>query len=212
MVPKPRKDGSISPRCRRTLPNGLGNQIRGLIAASGNGFISTMSLWDPRLIAELAKTHQLIMFDNRGVGMSTDSAENKTTIPQMADDAAGLIQALGLKQPDVLGWSMGARITQQLVIRHPDVVGKVVIAAPNPGGSHSVPASKEFEDKLNDPNLPLEGKIGLAFPVDAGGVKLGEDWHAQFPDDAPRQELARPGHLDRHRIGEDQALNIGQPI
>ena len=92
-----------------------------------NGFVSTMSLWDPRLIAELAKTHQLIMFDNRGVGMSTDSAENKTTIPQMADDAAGLIQALGLKQPDVLGWSMGARITQQLVIRHPDVVGKVVI-------------------------------------------------------------------------------------
>lgn len=68
-----------------------------------NGFVSTMSLWDPRLIAELAKTHQLIMFDNRGVGMSTDSAENKTTIPQMADDAAGLIQALGLKQPDVLG-------------------------------------------------------------------------------------------------------------
>ena len=140
-----------------------------------NGFVSTMSLWDPRLIAELAKTHQLIMFDNRGVGMSTDSAENKTTIPQMADDAAGLIQALGLKQPDVLGWSMGARITQQLVIRHPDVVGKVVIAAPNPGGSHSVPASKDVEDKLNDPNLPLEGKIGLAFPVDAGGVKVGEE-------------------------------------
>ena len=42
-----------------------------------NGFVSTMSLWDPRLIAELAKTHQLIMFDNRGVGMATDSRPRK---------------------------------------------------------------------------------------------------------------------------------------
>lgn len=140
-----------------------------------NGYISTMSLWDPRLIEELAKTHTLIMFDNRGVGMSTDSAENKTTIPQMADDAAGLIQALGLKQPDVLGWSMGARIVQQLVIRHPEAVNKVVLVAPNPGGSHSIPASKEVEDKLNDPNVQLAGKLELAFPPEAGGVKAAQE-------------------------------------
>lgn len=139
-----------------------------------NGFISTMSLWDPRLVAELSKTHQLILFDNRGIGLSSDTAENFTTIPQMADDAAGLIQALGLKQPDILGWSMGARIAQQLVIRHPDAVGKVVLAAPNPGGSHNIPASKEVEDKLNDPNLPLEGKMDLAFPPEVGGMKAGE--------------------------------------
>ena len=54
-----------------------------------NGFISTMSLWDPLLIEDLAKHRQLILFDNRGVGLSTDTKENATTIPQMADDAAG---------------------------------------------------------------------------------------------------------------------------
>src|SRR5476651_2910915 len=55
-----------------------------------NGFISTMSLWDPALLDELAKHHQLILFDNRGVGLSTDTKENHTTISQMADDAAEL--------------------------------------------------------------------------------------------------------------------------
>ena len=145
-----------------------------------NGFISTMSLWDPLLIEALAKNHQLILFDNRGVGLSTDTADNNTTIPQMADDAAALIQALGLAKPDVLGWSMGARIAQQLVIRHPDVVGKIILCAPNPGGSHNIPASKEVEDKLNDPNLPMEGKIGLVFPQEVGGVEMGKEIFARI--------------------------------
>ncbi len=62
-----------------------------------NGFISTMSLWDPALLDELPKHHQLILFDNRGVGLSTDTKKNNTTIPQMADDAAGLIKKLDYK-------------------------------------------------------------------------------------------------------------------
>lgn len=95
-----------------------------------NGFVSTMSMWDPALIEEMAKTHQVVLFDNRGVGLSTDTEQNNTTIPQMAGDAAGLIKALGLQKPDVIGWSMGARVAQQLVTRHPDAVDKVVLAAP----------------------------------------------------------------------------------
>ena len=145
-----------------------------------NGFISTMSYWDPLLVEELAKTRQLIIFDNRGVGYSTDTKENKTTIPQMADDAAGLIKALGLKKPDILGWSMGARIAQQLLIRHPDLIGKAVLAAPNPGGSHAVPADKDVEDKLNDPNLPISQKLALIVPPQEGGAKTAMTMMERF--------------------------------
>ncbi len=67
-----------------------------------NGFMSTMSMWDPIMVEELAKNHQLILFDNRGVGLSTDTKENNTTIPQMADDAAALIKALGFEKANVL--------------------------------------------------------------------------------------------------------------
>lgn len=152
-----------------------------------NGFVSTMSLWDPLLIEELAKTRKLVIFDNRGVGLSTDTVENNTTIPQMADDAAGLIQALGLEKPDILGWSMGARIAQQLLIRHPDLVGKAVLAAPNPGGSHNVPADKDVEDKLNDPNIPDDQKLALLVPPGPDGLRAAQEIFGRI------QEAAKQG-------------------
>jgi pimeloyl-ACP methyl ester carboxylesterase len=134
-----------------------------------NGFLSTMSLWDPALIEELAKNYQVISFDNRGVGLSTDTVENHTTIEQMADDAAGLVQALGYKKVNILGWSMGARIAQQFLIRHPEIINKGILAAANPGGSHQIPAAEDVESKLNNPNIPEIEKLGLTFPDNAAG-------------------------------------------
>jgi pimeloyl-ACP methyl ester carboxylesterase len=140
-----------------------------------NGFISTMSLWDPALLDELSKKHQLVLFDNRGVGLSSDTKENKTTISQMADDAAGLAKALGYKKVNILGWSMGARIGQQFLIRHPDLVNKAILCAANPGGSHQDPASKDVESKLNDPNVPEMEKVGLVFTNNEAGKKAASE-------------------------------------
>lgn len=134
-----------------------------------NGFISTMSLWDPALLAELEKEHTLILFDNRGVGLSTDTKENHTTIEQMADDAAGLAKALGYSRINILGWSMGARITQQVLIRHPDLVSKGVLASANPGGTCQVKTSNQVETELNNPNVPLSDKVALTFPDNPKG-------------------------------------------
>jgi pimeloyl-ACP methyl ester carboxylesterase len=134
-----------------------------------NGFMSSMSLWDPLMIEELAKQHQLILFDNRGVGLSTDTGENNTTIPQMADDAAGLLKALGIKKANILAYSMGARIGQQFLIRHPDMVNKAVLAAANPGGSHEDPAAPDVEGKLNNPDTPKMERLALTAPDDPAG-------------------------------------------
>jgi pimeloyl-ACP methyl ester carboxylesterase len=133
------------------------------------GYTGTMGAWDPALLDVLDDTNTLIMFDNRGAGLSTDTQEDYTTIPQMADDAAGLLKALGYDKANVLGWSMGARIAQQLVIRHPDMVNKAVLAAPNPGGSRQVPAEAAIAAKLNDPAIPVMEKAPLAFPDTAEG-------------------------------------------
>ena len=134
-----------------------------------NGFLSSMSLWDPLMIEELAKQHQLILFDNRGVGLSTDTKENNTTIPQMADDAAGLLKALGIKKANIVAYSMGARIGQQLLIRHPDVVNKAVLAAADPGGKYGDPAAPDVEGKLNNPDAPKMERLALTAPDDARG-------------------------------------------
>lgn len=135
-----------------------------------NGYLSTMSLWDPALLERLEKKHTLILFDNRGVGFSTDTACNNTTIPQMADDAAGLVRQLGYRKVDILAWSMGARIGQQLLIRHPELIGKAILCSADPGGSHACPAAPDVESKLNDPHIPAFQKLGLVFPDTTEGT------------------------------------------
>lgn len=145
-----------------------------------NGYISTMSLWDPALLEELEKHYQLILFDNRGVGLSTDTTENKTTIPQMADDVAGLIKGLGFSKANILAWSMGARIGQQLLIRHPELVDKAILCAANPGGKYQDSTAPNVEEKLNNPNVPLMEKISLVFPDNEEGKLAAKESLARF--------------------------------
>ncbi|MFM8760285.1 MAG: alpha/beta fold hydrolase, partial [Polynucleobacter victoriensis] len=176
------------------------------------GYSQTMGMWDPALLEELSQNNTLIIFDNRGIGLSTDSKENKTTISQMADDAAGLVKALGYKRTNVLGWSMGARIAQQFLIRHPDLVNKGILCAPNPGGKHQVKAGKKVRDELNDPNLSLMENVALLFPENEAGTQAAKDAFARLnsaklagtiPDDfniskeaKMRQDRARSGLWD----------------
>lgn len=140
-----------------------------------NGYSATMSMWDPALIDELSKNNTLIMFDSRGIGLSTDTKENKTTMAQMADDAAGLVKALGYKKTSVLGWSMGARVAQQFLIRHPDLVIKGILCAPNPGGKYQVKANKKTEEELNDPHLSAMENVALLFPNNEAGKQAAKD-------------------------------------
>ncbi len=128
------------------------------------GDTGTMGAWDPALLDALDDNNTLILFDNRGCGLSTDTVEDKTTMAQMADDTAGLLKTLGHDRANVLGWSMGARIAQQVVIRHPDMVMHAIFAAPNPGGSHQVKTAKAVENAINDPSVPVFDKAKYAFP------------------------------------------------
>ena len=139
-----------------------------------NGFLSTMSLWDPALIEKLAGQHRLILFDNRGVGLSTDTDQNNTSIPQMADDVSGLVRSLGLNQVSILGYSMGARIAQQVMIRHPELVQKAILCAADPGGSQQAFPAEDVEARLNNPNIPEMDKVALTFPDTAQGREAAQ--------------------------------------
>jgi pimeloyl-ACP methyl ester carboxylesterase len=84
----------------------------------------------------------------------------------MADDAAGLARSLGYQKVNVLAYSMGARIGQQLLIRHTDLVAKAVLSAADPGGRHHLPAAADEESRLNAPRTPVEaGTIPNDFRV-----------------------------------------------
>jgi pimeloyl-ACP methyl ester carboxylesterase len=144
------------------------------------GYAATLSAWDPALLDELAKNNQLIIFDNRGAGLSTDTKENHTTIPQMADDAAGLVNALGFKKVNVFSWSMGARIGQQFAIRHPDLINKVILCAPNPGGKYQIAISKKVGEELNNPSLSPMENFELLFQNTPEGKAAAKVVYARF--------------------------------
>jgi pimeloyl-ACP methyl ester carboxylesterase len=98
-----------------------------------NGYSQSMDNWDPILLERLASNHTVIIFDNRGIG-NTTSGEKGFSIVQFANDTAGLLDALEIKQIDVLGYSMGGIIAQELGLNHPNRVGKLVIYASTCGG------------------------------------------------------------------------------
>jgi pimeloyl-ACP methyl ester carboxylesterase len=193
-----------------------------------NGYLSSMSLWDPALLDELAKHHQLILFDNRGVGLSTDTKTNNTTMPQMADDAAELIKKLGYEKVDILAWSMGARIGQQLLIRHPNLVRKAVLCSASPGGNHVDKTAEDVESKLNNPNTPKMEKIGLVFTNDEKGKQAAKSCLARLkaavaagtiPDDFAvsketiiRQNRARTTLWNNDNENFDALKNIKNPV
>ena len=92
-----------------------------------HGAYMTVESFAP-LLERLAEDRQVIVPEMQGHGRTGD-VDREITYEQMADDTAGLIEHLGLAQPDVVGYSMGAGITLQLGIRHPGLARRMVAAS-----------------------------------------------------------------------------------
>ena len=91
------------------------------------GFNGTMdNMWNGTFLGILASQYHVFIYDNRGMGYSSDTNQTPA-ISQYSDDAAALMPALGYSSMNVYGASMGSSIGQQLVIDHPDRVRKLVL-------------------------------------------------------------------------------------
>jgi pimeloyl-ACP methyl ester carboxylesterase len=97
---------------------------------------ATLDNWDPRIIDPIAKNRHVITFDQRGVGASTGQVPD--SIEAMADDAYTFITALGFDKIDVFSFSMGGMIAQDLVLKHPDLVRKLVLTGTGPRGGKNM--------------------------------------------------------------------------
>jgi pimeloyl-ACP methyl ester carboxylesterase len=126
------------------------------------GFAFTMAEWDPKLVAALAARHRVVLFDNRGVATSGDTPKNRLSIGEMASDTAGLIRALHLARTDVMGWSMGGYVAQELALDYPVLVRRLVLTSTDPGSNHSIPPSAKVISELKHPSR--QGLLRLLFP------------------------------------------------
>lgn len=104
-------------------------------------FRGTMDHWDPAFIEPIARERPVIVFDNAGVGAST--GEVAPDIAGAAKAAAAFIDALGLKQIDALGWSMGGTVVQQLALDRPELARRLVLAGTGPGGVAEAPRAPD---------------------------------------------------------------------
>ena len=92
--------------------------------------------WDPRVFDGIAAQRRVIAFDNRGVGGSGGAVP--PTIEEMGRDAIAFIRALGLKQVDLLGFSLGGGVAQMVALQAPDLVRRMVLAGTGPRGGGGI--------------------------------------------------------------------------
>jgi len=131
------------------------------------GLTANMDWWDPELLDQLSSRYRLLLFDNRGAGR-TAAPEGEFSIGQLANDTAGLMEAVGFDHANVLGISMGGMIAQELVLNHPEKVDRLVLCATFCGGEKTVYADREVLMKMVDrsgtPEQQVRKTMTLLFP------------------------------------------------
>ncbi len=99
-------------------------------------FNSNMDGWDPTVTNHLATDHEVILFDNAGVGASDGNTPDR--VEKMADHCFTFCQALGLKTVNVVGFSLGGMIAQQLALDHPQLVRRLILLGTGPRGGEGM--------------------------------------------------------------------------
>ena len=116
------------------------------------------SLWTLQQVPELSTRFQVVLLDNRDAGRSS-RADHPYTIADMADDVAGLLDALDIHRTHLLGLSMGAMIGMEFALRHADRLDRLVLAGPGAAPARSAvdPISIWNWVKANDPSGDVFG-------------------------------------------------------
>jgi len=118
-------------------------------------FTGTMDHWDPAVTDGFAKDREMILFNNAGV--SSSSGEVPTTFEKMGANAVAFIKALGLTKVDVLGFSIGGFVAQEITLQAPDLVRRLVLVGTGPRGGEDMAtltpeAQKIFGATYDDPD------------------------------------------------------------
>jgi len=144
-------------------------------------FTGTLDNWDPAVTDPLAAGREVILFENAGLGRST--GEVPTSIPGMASHALAFADALGLTQVDILGFSLGGMVAQQIVLERPSLVRKMLLVGTAPEGGEDIMHMEKPELKkiTDDSNLRgLQRLVKLFFAPSASSQAAGEAFIARL--------------------------------
>jgi len=143
-------------------------------------FTGTMDHWDPVVTDGFAKNREVILFNNAGV--SSSSGEVPTTVEKMGANAVAFIKALGLTKVDVLGFSIGGFIAQEIALQVPDLVKRLVLVGTGPRGGEGMaartPEAQRIFSATYDP--PDELWLSVHFTQSAASQAAGREFLKRF--------------------------------
>ena len=154
-----------------------------------NGASDGINAWDPSFLRSISSNHTVIVFDSRGIG-NTTTGTKPYTMQQLANDTAGLMDALKIQKANVFGYSFGSSVAQQLTVIHPEKVNRLIIVAGSCGGKDSIPKPPEFiklqsdvvNKSLNNITIaPEEIKSLISLSLGTGWLKLHPDSLQNIP-------------------------------
>jgi pimeloyl-ACP methyl ester carboxylesterase len=137
-------------------------------------FRGNLDNWDPALIDALASTRRVVSFDNAGVGGSTGTTPD--TIEQMARDAIAFIAAMQFGQVDLLGFSIGSFVAQQIALTRPAIVRRLVLSSSAPQGAAGMHGwTPEVIGAIGTPHTSPEAYLEVFFARSASSRQAGTE-------------------------------------
>jgi pimeloyl-ACP methyl ester carboxylesterase len=136
-------------------------------------FRGNLENWDPPLIDALAANRRVVTFDNTGVGATTGMTPR--TIAEMAQDAIAFVDALELSEVDLLGFSIGSFVAQDITLTRPDLVRRVVLASSAPqGGAGMHGWAKDVIDAVGQRQGSPEGYLSVFYAPSPASQAAGK--------------------------------------
>src|SRR5712691_13305384 len=140
-------------------------------------YIGTMDYWDPAVTDGLARDREVILFNNAGV--SSSSGEVPTTFEQMGANAVAFTRALGLDKADMLGFSIGGMVAQEITLQAPDLVRRLIVDGAGPRGGQGMELIAQATARLfgahpHDP--PQNVWLAVKFSPSAAGQAAGREF------------------------------------
>jgi pimeloyl-ACP methyl ester carboxylesterase len=168
------------------------------------GLGGTMNDWSPSFVNALAAQHEVVVFDNAGVG-KTAAIASPLSITAMAKQTSALISALHLGPTSVLGWSMGGMIAQALAVLHPSQVSKLVLSATQAGNGQAAAPGAVSSAAASSDNP--EAVLSVLFPPSASATaRLYALSILRYPElytVPPNVKAAQVSAIDRWFVGSD---------
>ena len=136
-------------------------------------FRGNLDNWDPALIDALAQARRVVTFDNAGVGGSAGTTP--ATIEEMTGDALAFLAAMEFSQVDLLGFSIGSFVAQQIALTRPAIVRRLVLASSAPQGAAGMHGwAPEVIGAIGTPNTTPEAYLDVFFTRSAASRQAGQ--------------------------------------